>query len=249
MPLDPVEEIWVQEILERSFTLSKKGYAIIYVPGHPWASRSGQMHRYRYIMNVLGRLTDKALRVHHRDRVKLNDHPDNLEVMTHESHSLLHASLIPLEQIEKIRAGLNQYYDRNRREIGQAMPESRIQALSEKHLGIRLSEEAKAKLSAANKGRKITWGDKISEALKAKGIKPPSELARLANTGRKLTPEQRESAMAASRRRWAAARPILQQRTDEWIGLKYLGARNSDIARAYEVSPATVTRVLKELPR
>ena|SRR3990167_1071512 len=37
-----------------------------------------------------------------------------------------------------------------------------------------MDQDCKDKISIAHKGRIITWGDKVSETLKKKGIKPPS---------------------------------------------------------------------------
>lgn len=206
--LDRCEELWVQDILERPYSLSKKGYAVLYVPGHPWASKVGQIFRSRYIMNVLGRLVDRRLVVHHRDRDKLNDHPDNLEVLTPSGHSIIHTSPIPDAQREKIKAGLRRYYERNRREIGSAMPKSRIEKLSESHKGILLSEEAKAKVSAAMKQRPITWGDKLSAALKGRKPSEKCEAARLnAIRGKPLSEEHKarlsEKSRIAMKRIWA----------------------------------------------
>jgi hypothetical protein len=142
--LTPVEEIWVQEVLEWPYSLNDRGYAVLYVPDHPWASTSGQMYRARYIMNVIGRLTERWMVVHHRDRVKLNDHPDNLEVVTPEKHSWIH-------------------------------------------------------------GQSRDWGGKVSEALKAKGIRPSRECidaAIKANTGRVFTEEHRRKLSEAGKLVW-----------------------------------------------
>lgn len=236
--MDLVEELWVQEILARPFSLSRKGYAVLYVPDHPWAGeKTGQMYRSRYIMNVLGRLADRMMVVHHRDRDKLNDHPDNLEALPKSAHDAIHHGPLPEAQKEKIRQSL----------LGKKHTEQRRKNISEAHKGIPLSDEAKQKVSVAMRGRKITWADKISATHKAKGTLPPFELAWAACRGKPLTAEHKAQARAATVRRWAKARPALDQRAREWQELRSRGLTLKAIGQRYGVSAQRVCSVLTEL--
>lgn len=86
---------------------------------------------------------------------------------------------------------LNLYYNRPASELI-FMPygeHSRIHNTGNKyHVGRKMSDETKKKISESNKGRKLTDEQKykISETIKQKGIKPPSR------KGCKLTDEQKQ---------------------------------------------------------
>lgn len=223
------EDFWV-EIADWPYHLSRKGYAVIFVPECPLAHKNGQMYRCRYVAWAFGKLHDPTDTVHHRDRDKLNDHPDNLEVMSREAHGRLHGQAMPAEVRAKIAE----------KRKGWVWSDEMKAHFSEVHKGQRLSEEAKRKLSEANTGRTITWGDRISVTLKARGIKPPT----YSRAGRSLPEETKAKLSVSVRESWNGRREEYEARKNEWIGLEYVGAKRAEIARAYEVSPATITRVL-----
>lgn len=57
------------------------GYVLLKSPGHPFATKDGYVREHRLVMEeVLGRYLDPAEVVHHRDRNKQNNRPDNLRV-------------------------------------------------------------------------------------------------------------------------------------------------------------------------
>jgi len=233
--LSPVEEIWVQEILERRYTLSRKGYAILYVPGHPWAKKSGQMYRSRYIMNVLGRLTDRTMVVHHKDRDKLNDHPDNLEILTSYAHDVIHHAPLSEQTKQKISEARK----------GWIWSEEMRAKLSEAHKGIPRTEEEKRKLSEAMKKREITWGDKISKALKGRRPSDACLAARVeASRGKPLSEEHRRK-VSESLKSYRASLPNVNAERDARImQMRSEGKTLRAIAATVGTSYPNVYRVL-----
>lgn len=72
------------------------GYQLIYVPDYPSAMTTknykGWMYEHRYVMeNYLKRQLTKDEVVHHLDGVKDNNHINNLIVLSHRDHNLLHS--------------------------------------------------------------------------------------------------------------------------------------------------------------
>jgi hypothetical protein len=69
------------------------GYCYLKFPGHPRADRGGYVKRADLVMEVqLGRVLRPDEIVHHKNGVKGDDSPENLEVMTKSTHDLLHGS-------------------------------------------------------------------------------------------------------------------------------------------------------------
>lgn len=67
-----------------------KGYVLIYKPDHPHA-RAGCVPEHRLVMEEkLGRILDRKEVVHHKDRNKKNNHPDNLELFENNTKHLKH---------------------------------------------------------------------------------------------------------------------------------------------------------------
>ncbi len=69
-----------------------KGYIKVLMPEHPNASTDGYVYEHILIMsNILGRPIDTSTEVvHHKNEVKDDNDPDNLELSTYEEHSRYH---------------------------------------------------------------------------------------------------------------------------------------------------------------
>lgn len=74
--------------------ISPAGYVLVLVPPERRRGKSKYVPEHRLVVEAhIGReLTDGEV-VHHKDRNKTNNHIDNLQVMTPEEHSQLHADL------------------------------------------------------------------------------------------------------------------------------------------------------------
>jgi predicted DNA-binding protein (UPF0251 family) len=61
--------------------LDADGYVLVKAPSHPHANNNGYVREHRLVMEeVLGRYLDPKEVVHHKDKDKQNNRPDNLEV-------------------------------------------------------------------------------------------------------------------------------------------------------------------------
>jgi HNH endonuclease len=68
-------------------TKSKKGYWYVKTPGHPRASKTGYVKRADLVLEKkIGRPLQKGEIAHHKNEIKDDDHPDNLELMTSNDH-------------------------------------------------------------------------------------------------------------------------------------------------------------------
>lgn len=73
-------------------TVKKGDYLYAVVPDHPKATKHGYVLEHRVIMeNFIGRLLYENEIVHHIDGNKKNNLIDNLEIMTDQEHSRIHA--------------------------------------------------------------------------------------------------------------------------------------------------------------
>lgn len=70
---------------------SAQGYAMVWAPNHPNARQGGWILEHRLAMsNKIGRPLLETEIVHHVDENKLNNDPDNLEIMTRSNHHAEH---------------------------------------------------------------------------------------------------------------------------------------------------------------
>lgn len=69
------------------------GYICIYAPDHPYATQDGYVREHRLVMEqVIGRHLHPSEHVHHRNHVRDDNRPENLELMNNASeHRARHA--------------------------------------------------------------------------------------------------------------------------------------------------------------
>jgi HNH endonuclease len=64
-----------------------KGYVLLYMPEHPMAMRTGYLLEHRKVMaDRLGRMLLPSEVVHHRNEIKDDNRPENLEVLSKPDH-------------------------------------------------------------------------------------------------------------------------------------------------------------------
>lgn len=88
--------------------ITTQGYVAIKAHGHPMAYADGYILKHRFIMaEKLGRILSKDEQVHHKDGNKLNNKPDNLELLTNSEHQELHDSHKRLNTTEAVEKRTN----------------------------------------------------------------------------------------------------------------------------------------------
>jgi len=80
--------------LKISHSKTKSGITVagrrIYVPGR------GRVLEHRLVMeNTIGRILESDEQIHHKDGDRLNNHPDNLELLSNSAHQQLHNATRP----------------------------------------------------------------------------------------------------------------------------------------------------------
>lgn len=71
--------------------VNDQGYRLVYLPGHHRADNKGYVREHILVMeSVLQRPLERHEQVHHKDENRLNNHPDNLEVLSHAEHKERH---------------------------------------------------------------------------------------------------------------------------------------------------------------
>lgn len=70
---------------------TSKGYIVCYKPEHPYASEKGLVMEHRLIMEKeIGFIIPKSFDIHHINGVKNDNRIENLCLMTHKAHTILH---------------------------------------------------------------------------------------------------------------------------------------------------------------
>lgn len=87
-------------------TYSGRGYRLIKAHGHPAVNARGYVFEHRLVMEqVLGRYLTADEVVHHKDGDKLNNLPENLELLSQAEHMRLHAPHLQQEQLRDSETG------------------------------------------------------------------------------------------------------------------------------------------------
>lgn len=70
------------------------GRICVKVPNHPHANNRGYIPRSRYVMEqYLGRILNSTEHVHHKNRNKIDDRIENLELISNSNHMKIHNNL------------------------------------------------------------------------------------------------------------------------------------------------------------
>lgn len=99
-------------------SITQYGYRRVSMPDHPNAGKRGEILEHRLVMSTyLGRPLLSEEHVHHKDGNKLNNDISNLEIISLEEHSRLHAKLNPQPRCELTGVFMprieEEYYDAN----------------------------------------------------------------------------------------------------------------------------------------
>ncbi len=90
-----------------------KGYISIYLPNHPYATKAHYVLEHRLVMEEeLGRYLLPSEKVHHRNRVKDDNRPENLEVFSCQAAHL--TTITSLTRLDKLEAGMRDVKKENR---------------------------------------------------------------------------------------------------------------------------------------
>jgi hypothetical protein len=160
----------VGEILAKPFQVHKTGYAVMWMPEHPCAWKSGIVRRSHAVLWASGRPVGPGQIAHHLDHNKLNDDPSNLFVMGHGTHTAMHktGSIGPMRgktHTAETRAKIAAATMGNQRALGHRhTPESKT-LMSQNRSGILHSAEARAKMSASARARGFAGDDSTREKL------------------------------------------------------------------------------------
>lgn len=68
-----------------------KGYYYIYSPNHPFPTQGNYVKRSRLVMEkIIGRYLKKDEHIHHKNNIRDDDKPENLELTTLSNHNRIH---------------------------------------------------------------------------------------------------------------------------------------------------------------
>lgn len=82
---------------------SADGYIQIFMPNHPYTHSGGYVNQSRLVMeNILGRILTPEEIVHHKNKVRDDNRPENLEVMSNSQHMKHHQSNVS-DKIRELR--------------------------------------------------------------------------------------------------------------------------------------------------
>lgn len=82
-----------------------RGYIYIACPSHPNATQTGYVSEHRLVMErMIGRYLEKGEIVHHLNRVKTDNRPENLEIVSRAGHVRIHNPRLRYFELKKERA-------------------------------------------------------------------------------------------------------------------------------------------------
>lgn len=84
--------------------LHKDGYVYLKAPGHPRTTRGGYVLEHILVAEkMLARLLAPGEIVHHRNEIRFDNRPENLEVMTRKTHQRHHRAKLTYDQAVEIQ--------------------------------------------------------------------------------------------------------------------------------------------------
>lgn len=153
-------------------TLASNGYFLVRRPGHPMADVRGYVYEHRLVASeALGRLLDGSEIVHHRNGVKTDNRPENLEVVAGVGEHFVH----------------HRHGDRGLRMPGEDNPEVPCACgCGGTFLRFDIMNRPRRYLPGHNAGERAPERDLVLAAIGA-GAVTPTEIARVSGRGLRPT--------------------------------------------------------------
>ncbi len=103
---------------------SSQGYNCVYCPDHPRAWSTGYVYVHVLVAEMkLGRLLRPGEVVHHKDRNKTNNAPENVDVLpSHSAHGLLHRADIKASVVVLCCGFCGRSFERPKRRVVPGLP-------------------------------------------------------------------------------------------------------------------------------